>query len=343
MRAYEIVSGKGLDGLRRTERKLRAPDDHEVRLRMHAVSLNYRDLMITSGTYPITSEVAPIAVADGAGEVIAVGSRVTRFRVGDRVTGIYFSRWLDGDADPEKLAIVPGASSDGFLADEAVMHEDFLVSTPDHLDFNEAATLSCAGVTAWNALFVEGRAKPGNTVLLLGTGGVSIWALKLAKAAGLRTIITSSSDEKLERARALGADIAINYRTTPEWQDEVLRRTDGRGVDLVVEVGGHGTLNRSIAATRTSGIIVVIGGLNGFATEIEIMPLLVGAKRLAGIAVGSRSMFEDFVRFVTERRIRPTIDRIFKFDQAREAYAYLETAQHFGKVVIEVAGTPAVH
>jgi NADPH:quinone reductase-like Zn-dependent oxidoreductase len=342
MHAYRIYSGRKQYALERIERSTPPLGPNDVRIAVGAVSLNYRDLMIARGDYPVSSENPPIAVADGAGEVIAVGSAVTRFRVGDRVFGTYFSRWFDGEPTPEKLEIVPGASIDGFLSEEVVFHEDFLVAAPDHLSLAEAATLPCAGVTAWHALFVEGRRKPGDTVLLLGTGGVSIWALQLAKAAGLRVIITSSSDEKLERARALGADETINYRKQPEWQENALQFTGGNGVDLVIEIGGHGTLNRSVAATRTGGTVAVVGGVSGFASELEIMPLLIGAKRLIGITVGSRVMLEDLSRFVQHARIRPAIDRSFDFDQAREAYAYLEAAGHFGKVVIEVnpRGTP---
>jgi NADPH:quinone reductase-like Zn-dependent oxidoreductase len=335
MHAYRIFSGRNDNALERFERNTPTPAAREVRLRVRAVSLNFRDLMIARGDYPVFSENPPIAVADGAGDVLAVGTQVTRFRVGDRVAGIYYPNWIDGEPTPEKLALVPGANMDGMLAEEVVVHEDFLVAVPPHVSFNEAATLSCAGVTAWNAIFVEGRVKPGNTVLLLGTGGVSIWALQLAKAAGLRTLITSSSDEKLKRARLLGADEIINYRTQPEWQEEVLRFTQGRGADLVIEVGGHGTLNRSVAAARTGGTIVLVGGVSGFAAELQIMPLL-GNKRVIGITVGSRTMFDDFNRFVAAAGIRPAIDRVFGFDQAREAYAYLKAASHFGKIVISV-------
>jgi len=207
---------------------------------------------------------------------------------------------------------------------------------PSHLDYNEAAAISCAGVTAWNALFVEGGVQPGNTVLLLGTGGVSVWALQLAKAAGLRTIITSSSDAKLARARDLGADEVINYRQNAEWQDEVVRLTGGQGVDLTIEIGGRDTLNRSVAATRVGGTVVLVGGVVGFQAELDIVPLLVGHKRLIGIGVGSRAMFEALNRFIALKEIRPAVDRVFAFEQAREAYAYLESASHFGKVVIKV-------
>jgi NADPH:quinone reductase-like Zn-dependent oxidoreductase len=337
MHAYRIFSGRNEKALERFELDVPTPTAREVLIRVRAVSLNYRDLMIERGDYPVSSENPPIAGADGAGDVVAVGGEVTRFRVGDRVAGIYFANWIDGEPTPEKLALVPGASMDGMLAEEVVVHEDFLVAVPPHLSFNEAATLPCAGVTAWNAIFVEGRVRPGNTVLLLGTGGVSIWGLQLAKAAGLRTIITSSSDDKLRRARALGADEIINYRTQPEWQNEVLRLTQGRGVDLAIEVGGHGTLNRSVAATRVGGTVALVGGVSGFAAELQIPPLLVGAKRVTGIGVGSRVMFDDLNRFMAAAGIRPVIDRVFGFDQAREAYAYLRGAGHFGKIVISVS------
>jgi NADPH:quinone reductase-like Zn-dependent oxidoreductase len=336
MRAYQVTSGKKRDALQRVERPSPPLGVDEVRVRVGAVSLNYRDLMIAGGQYPVSGETPPIAIADGAGEVVAVGKEVTRFRVGDRVARPYFDDWIDGEPTQAKLTKVPGASVDGMLAEEVVVSEQALVSAPAHLDFTEISTLGCAGVTAWNALFVEGRVKPGHTVLLLGTGGVSIWALQLAKAAGLRVIITSSSDDKLKRARALGADETINYRTIPEWQDEVLRRTGGQGVDLVLEVGGDGTLSRSVTATRVGGTVVLIGGLAGFSSSVDIMSLLVGNKRLIGISVGSRTMFEDLNRFVAAKQIRPVIDRIFAFEEAREAQAYLESGSHFGKIVIGV-------
>jgi NADPH:quinone reductase-like Zn-dependent oxidoreductase len=256
-----------------------------VRVRVHAVSLNYRDLMITWGVYPIASDPPPLAVADGAGEVIEIGQEVTRFKVGDRVAIPYFPDWIDGDPTSQSVHKVPGATIDGVLAEEIVVEESLLISVPAWLEYTEAACLPCAGVTAWNALFVAAAAKPGNTVLLLGTGGVSIWALQLAKAAGLRSIITSSSNEKLQRARALGADHTINYRDNPEWQSEVLRLTGERGVDVTVEVGGEGTLGRSIASTRLGGTVSVVGGVNGFSTTLGLTPVLVRATRLIGIFV----------------------------------------------------------
>jgi NADPH:quinone reductase-like Zn-dependent oxidoreductase len=336
MQAYRVLAGRGLDSLQRVDIRPPALAEREVRVRVRAVALNYRDLMIARREYPISTDQPPIAVADGAGEVIAVGHGVTRFRIGDRVARPYFSDWIDGPPTRQNTALVPGASVDGMLTEEAVVHEDHLVAVPAHLDYNEAAALSCAGVTAWNALFVAGRVVPGNTVLLLGTGGVSIWALQLAKAAGLRVIITSSSDAKLTRARELGADETINYRTTAEWQDEVLRLTAGNGVDLTVEIGGRDTLNRAVTATRMGGTVALVGGVAGFTAQLDLVPLLLGHKRLIGIGVGSRAMFEALNRFVALANIRPVVDRVFAFEQAREALAYLETAAHFGKVVIKV-------
>ena len=225
------------------------------------------------------------------------------------------------------------------LAERVAVHEDGLVHAPAHLSDAEAATLTCAGVTAWNALFPVGRLKPGQTVVLLGTGGVSIWGLQLARAAGVRTIITSSSDEKLQRARTLGADATVNYRSTPEWQDEVLRLTGGEGAQVVLEVGGQGTLTRSIASTAMDGTVAIIGGVSGFgATAVSPRELISGAKRLAGVFVGSRRMFEDLNRVVVHSQIKPVVDRVFAFDEAAEAFQHLRDGKHFGKLVISVAG-----
>lgn len=336
MKAYQINAGQQIAGLEQVEHAIAAPSERQVRVRIHAVSLNYRDLMIADGKYLSTGNVPVIPCSDGAGEVVAIGTGVTRFAVGDRVAASFFPDWIDGGPTAQKTSISLGGTADGMLAEEVIMHEEALVAIPAHLDYAEAATLPCAAVTAWNALFVEGGLRAGDSVLLLGTGGVSISALQLAKAAGLQTIITSSSDAKLERARALGAAATINYRTVPEWQDEVLRLTDGRGVDLVLEVGGQGTLTRSIASTRMGGTVAIIGGVSGFGGELNPFALISGAKRLAGIFVGSRSMFEDLNRFLGITGIRPVVDRVFPFHQAREAYTCLNKGEHFGKVVIEV-------
>ncbi|MGH8452639.1 zinc-dependent alcohol dehydrogenase family protein [Pseudomonas sp.] len=335
--AYQLISGQGISSLRRIETTVRELGPHEVRVRIRAVSLNYRDLMVAHGNYVPVSGKPVVPVSDGAGDVVAVGSAVTRFRTGDRVINTFFPAWLDGAPSAEKTTQTFGAGSDGVLAEEISVSETALVTIPAHLDYAEAASIPCAAITAWNALFVEGSLKPGDSVLLLGTGGVSIWALQLAKAAGLRVIITSSSDEKLQRARVLGADEVINYRTTPEWQEQVLKLTNGQGVNLVVEVGGEGTLTKSIAATAMGGTVAIVGGVTGFAgTPVDPLTLVGGAKRLVGIFVGSRTMLEDVCRFVTVNQTRPVVGRTFPFEQAQDAYEYLEAGKHFGKVVINV-------
>mgnify|MGYP001761685978 CR=1 FL=1 len=336
MQTYLIKTEPHSTGLGQAQRKLDAPVGHEVHVRVHAVALNFRDLMLAEDQYRGANVSPVIPCSDGAGEVIAIGPQVTRFKVGDRVVSAFFADWISGAPTPQNTANTLGGAVDGLLAQEVVLHEQTLVAIPAHLSWIEAATLPCAAVTAWNALFVEGRLKAGDNVLLLGTGGVSIWALQLAKAAGVHVIMTSSSDEKLQRARSLGANATVNYKHTPEWQDEVLGLTGGRGVDLVLEVGGQGTLSRSMASARMGGTVAIIGGVSGFGGEINPVTLIGSAKRIAGILVGSRDMLEALSSFVSENAIHPVIDRVFSFDQAREAYAYLKSGSHFGKVVIEV-------
>lgn len=335
MQAFHIRPGGNASSLVRADAPRRPLGPNAVRVRIHVAGLNYRDLMLAWGQYVVGHDGPVIPLADGAGEVIETGAAVTRFQAGDRVVNTYFPDWIDGAASPANTAASPGASIDGVLAEEAVFHEAALAAIPEHLDWAEAATLSCAGITAWNALFVAGGLKPGGTALMLGTGGVSVWALQLAKAAGARTVITSSDDGKLARARQLGAGDTINYRTTPEWQDEVQRLTGG--ADVVVEVGGHGTLQRSIAASRMGGHIAVIGGVSGFSSDLDLLPLIAGAKRLSGIFVGSRTMFDDLLRFVSLHRLRPVVDQVFAFGDAPAAYARLEGGGHFGKIVVDVA------
>ncbi|WP_313703022.1 NAD(P)-dependent alcohol dehydrogenase [Massilia sp.] len=337
MRAYQILPGSNIDGLQCVDYPERELAPGEVRVRVHAVSLNYRDLMVASGNYLVNVDDPIIPCSDGAGEVLAVGSGVTNLQVGDRVAASFFPYWQDGRTAPEKVRHALGGDIDGMLAEEVILHEEALVKIPPQMSFVEASTMPCAGVTAWNAIFESSNdIKPGDTVLLLGTGGVSVLGLQLAKAAGLRTIITSSSDEKLQRARELGAHHTINYRRTPEWQEEVLRVTHGRGADVVLEVGGQGTVNRSVASAAMGGSVAIIGGVSGFGGEVNPATLLASAKRMVGIFVGSRKMLEDVMRFAAVTELKPVIDRVFTFDQAKEAYRYMESGSHFGKVVIAV-------
>jgi len=266
--------------------------------------------------------------------VVEVGSGVRDFKPGDRVVSTFFQTWTSGERPPGMANRALGGAIDGVLAEEVVLSQEGILPIPEGLDYSEAATLPVAAVTAWTSLFVEGRAKPGDTALLLGTGGVSIWALQLAKAAGLRTVITSSSDEKLQRAHALGADVTINYRTHPAWEKEVLRLTRGEGAHVTVEVGGAGTLARSVEATRIGGTIALVGVLTGVAADFNPFPLLLGAKSLTGILVGSREHQTQLQRFVEVVGIKPVVDRVFGFADASAAYAHLQSGQHFGKLVI---------
>ncbi len=337
MKAYQLQSGGGIGGLQRVEQPSRDLGANEIRVRIGAASLNHRDLSFAHGHFYNPPAHPLIPLVDGCGDVLAVGSAVTRFKTGDRVITTYYPRWIDGTLSWAKTAVSFGAQLDGTLAEELVAHEDDFVSAPDSLDAVRAATLPCAGVTAWNAMFGAADLKPGASVLLLGTGGVSLWALQLATAAGLYPIVTSSRDEKLERARALGARATVNYRLIPEWQDEVLRLTGGAGVDLVVEVGGEGTLARSLKAVGAGGTVVVIGRVSGSGGVLIEPGALIGAgKRLVGITAGSRTMLEQLVHFVEVNTIVPTVDRVFPFDEAQAAYEYLEAGRHFGKVVIDV-------
>lgn len=337
MKVYQLASGAGIDGLRLVDRPAPPLEATEVRVRIDTAALNFRDLMFADGVYGVPVGEVVVPLCDGAGEVIETGTAVTRVKTGDRVIPGFWPHWIDGDIAPEKTSQAFGAQIDGTLTKELVTDQQALALAPKGLESGEAAAIPCAGLTAWNALFVRGALKPGSTVLLLGTGGVSIWALQLAHAAGLRAIVTSSRDEKLERARTLGAVETINYLSHPEWQNEVKHLTGGRGVDLVVEVGGKGTMSRSIEAVRMGGTVVVIGGVGGGeGTGVEPGALIGGAKHLAGIMVGSRAMLEDLVRFVELTGLRPVIDRHFAFDDAAAAYQHMRSGQHFGKVVIDV-------
>lgn len=334
MKTWRVAAGSGIDGLQSRTESPAPLGPTQVRVRLRAATLNYRDLMVLKGWYPVSGNGPLVPGSDGAGDVIETGPQVTRFKTGDRVTTCFFPDWIEGRMSLPRIATALGAGGAGTLAEEVVLDERSLVATPAHLDYAQGAALTCAGVTAWNALFEIGRMQPGQTVLLLGTGGVSIWALQLAHAAGMRVIITSSSDEKLERARALGADALINYTTHPEWSGEVRRLTGGEGVDLVLEVGGEETAQQSLAAVRMQGTVVIIGGVSGFGGAISPRSLIVGATRMQGVYVGSRQMHEDLARFVSGAKITPVIDRRFALDAAPDAYRHFEAGRHFGKVAV---------
>jgi NADPH:quinone reductase-like Zn-dependent oxidoreductase len=316
------------------------PGQREVLVRVRATSLNQRDLLVLRAQYGPGGGAdmsGRVPLSDGAGEVIEVGPGVTRFKVGDRVAGTFFSRWVDGKRTADVNASARGGGGvDGMLSEMIVAHEDSTVRIPDHLTFEEAATLPCAGVTAYRALFVEGQMKRGDFVLLEGTGGVSMFGLQLAAAAGGRPIITSSSDDKLQLARKLGAIGTVNYRTDPEWQREVRKLTGNAGVDHVLEVGGRDTLPRALEALGNEGHIAIIGGLSGFASDLPVGRLLGMGASVTGIYVGSRADFEAFNRFLAEHKIKPVVDRVFSFEEAQKAYDFMDNGSYVGKIVIKL-------
>ena len=331
-----LRDGFGLDHIRLEEAELGAPQGSEVHVRFRAASLNYRDLMVALGQYNPKMELPRILGSDAAGEVIAVGDAVTTLRSGDRVASLFFQTWQDGEITRETGRSALGGAVDGVFATERIMPEGGLIRMPDHLSFEQAATLPCAGVTAWNALVEKGRIHAGETVLLLGTGGVSLFALQIAKAHGATVIMTSSSDEKLERARSLGADYAINYRTTPEWDAEVLSLTGKRGVDHVVEVGGSGTMARSLNAVRVGGQVHLIGVLSEPGKGVDILAVLRKSIYLNGVYVGSRAMFERLNTAILANRITPVIDRVFPLAEAPAAFEHMRGGGHFGKLVLSL-------
>jgi NADPH:quinone reductase-like Zn-dependent oxidoreductase len=336
MRVYELEKGStSLAGLQMVQRPEPKPSAHQVLIRIRATSLNYRDHMIVTGQYfggAVNRDIIPLS--DGAGEVVAIGDDVKRFKVGDRVAGTFFQVWKDGPRSFQPPAL--GVPLDGVLAEYVALHEDGVVMLPPSLSFEEGASLPCAGVTAWNALMVIGRpVRPGETVLCQGTGGVSTLALQFARAAGAQVIVTSSSDEKLERAKQLGASAGINYKKHPDWDKEVERITSGRGVDHIVEIGGAGTLARSYQALGFGGKVALIGFLAGNG-DANPYPLMMKGGTLHGVGVGNTKSFEDMNRAIQSNGIKPAIDKVFPFDQAPDAFRRLASGGFVGKIVISV-------
>ncbi|MBN2243827.1 MAG: NAD(P)-dependent alcohol dehydrogenase [Acidobacteria bacterium] len=334
MKAYQIEEF-GLDGLRIADRPKPEPGPRQVLIRMQAWSLNYRDLLTAKGLYNPRLKMPRIPFSDGAGEVVAVGTEVTSVKPGDRVTSTFFEGWKSGAATDATARTALGAEREGVLAEYAALDEDGVIPMPAHLTYAEASTLPCAALTAWNALVAEGKINSGDTILTLGTGGVSIFALQFARMHGARVVITSSSDEKLAKARQLGAVHTINYKNTPDWGKKVREFAGGRGVDLVVEVGGGGTFNQSAAALRRGGTMSLIGVLAS-GGGANVLSILMNGIRVQGIFVGSGEMFAAMNRAVEANQMHPVIDRIFAFDKAREALEYMESARHFGKICIQI-------
>ncbi len=334
IKAWDIGTQEGIASLRKSTRPAPETTPGHAIIKVHASALNHRDLMITEKKYGGPKPENRIPLSDGAGEVIAIGAGVTNVKIGDRVVANMFANWVDGPWVPGLFVADYGNTRDGWAAERISAPATSLSKVPAHLNWEEAATLASAGVTAWNTLNVLGRMKAGDTVLVLGTGGVSIWGLQLAKAGGAKVIVTSSSDDKLAKAKQLGADILINYKTTPDWEKEVLHATGGYGADIILETVGTGSLTKSLQAAAYCGRIGLIGGLDA-SQPPQVFPLVAKNAILGGITVGSRKMLDDMLASVDAQKIKPVVDKVFKFDELPKAYAYLNGASHFGKVVIK--------
>ena len=335
MKAHQFADTTGPEALQLVELPEPKPARGQVLVRVRATSLNYRDLLVSDGRYGKVA-LPLIPLSDGAGEIVAVGEDVARWKAGDRVAGTFFQGWQSGPFRREMANTALGGALNGMLAEYVALSADGLVAIPPHLSFEQAATLPCAALTAWQALVFRGNISADVTVLLLGTGGVSIFALQFAKMHGARVNITSSSDEKLARARALGADETVNYRSTPDWEKEVFRLTAEAGVDQVVEVGGAGTFVKSLRSVRPGGQVHLVGGVSGFTADVPLTEIIRKLVIVRGIYVGSRAMFEAMNRAVALHQTRPVIDRVFGFADAAAAYKYQQSGQHFGKVVISL-------
>jgi NADPH:quinone reductase-like Zn-dependent oxidoreductase len=335
MRAYQIESF-GLDGLKLVDLPAPTPGAGEVVVDVQALSLNFRDYLVATGKYNPKLPLPATPLSDGAGVVSAVGAGVTHVKAGERVMSHFVSGWLDGAFRQAYLNTTLGLPAAGMAAEQVVLPAEAVVPMPEGYDFAQAATLPIAALTAWSVLVTEAGLQAGQAVLTLGTGGVSIFAVQLAKAMGARVFITSGSDEKLARARELGADETINYHATPKWEKVVLERTDGAGVDVTVETVGAATLNQSLKATRAGGHVGVLGALHGLEGSLNVGLLMMKRLHIDGIMVDSRAAFEDLAQFVGEKKIAPVIDQRFTFDQLPEAFRCLEAAKHFGKIVVTV-------
>ena len=337
MKSVVLKDAGGVDSLHLIDGPDPAPGPSEVVVRMRAAALNYRDLLVVKGGYGSKQRIENlIPLCDGAGEVAAVGAGVTRFKVGDRVMANPFRDWISGPPTEAKLASSIGSMLDGCLSEMRLFGEPALVATPEHLSDVEAAACPCAGLTAWSAIVTQGAVAPGDVVLIQGTGGVSLFALQFAKLAGALTVVTSSSDEKLERVKALGADLMINYRSDEHWGKTARAWTGGRGGDHVVEVGGAGTLKQSMLAIRPAGSIYMIGVLSGARHELILPPIVMQNMRLQGITVGNRDGLEAMNRAMAANGLKPVVGRTFAMEDYKDAWAFLRSGGHFGKIVIEI-------
>ncbi len=336
MKAYEIQQF-GIANLKMVDRPDPEPSPGQVLLGMKAWSLNYRDLLVAGGRYNPKLKFPMVPLSDGVGEVLAVGDGVTRVKTGDRVAGIFMQSWIVGPFQDSFAKSAMGGAIDGVLAEKVVLPAEGVTPIPQHLSYEEAATLPCAGVTAWNSVVETGEVKSSDTILVLGSGGVSVFALQFARLNGARVIATSGSDQKAERLKELGASDVVNYRTVADWDKKVRELTGGKGVDHVVEVGGAGTFQKSLLVTRGGGRVSVIGNLGGLTTDINVAFILHKWLTVQGIFVGSRKAFENMNTAISESKLKPVIDRVFGFGEVSEAMKYMESGAHFGKVVISAS------
>jgi|RhiMethySRZTD1v2_1073278.scaffolds.fasta_scaffold01685_11 NADPH:quinone reductase-like Zn-dependent oxidoreductase len=337
MKAVTISGAFGLDNLRLEERPEPRPRPGQVLLRMRAASLNFRDLRMIEGVYNPRQSLPLVPASDGVGEVVALGEGVSRVKIGERVSPIFAQRWIAGAPTVAELRSTLGGPLDGTLAELVAVDAEGLVHVPEYLSDVEAATLPCAALTAWNALVTLGKVRPGDSVVTQGTGGVSIFGIQLARLLGARVIATTGSDDKLERLRELGASDVINYKKDPDWGKTARALTDGRGADLVLDVGGGTTLAQSIRAVRPAGHISVIGVLAGVAADLNVLPILMQGLRLQGVFVGHRHSFEAMNRALAQHRLKPVVDRVFALEETRVAIEHLKSGQHFGKVCIQIS------
>jgi NADPH:quinone reductase-like Zn-dependent oxidoreductase len=333
MKIWANQDGFGIENLKEIERPEPKVGAGEIIVDMKAASLNYRDLLTVMGKTENKLPLVPFS--DGAGVVKEVGSGVSRVKVGDRVCSVFFQSWLSGPVTAEARSKPLGGPLEGVLQQRMKLNAEGVLKIPEYLSFEEAATLPCAGLTAWRAIAVEAPVSPGDTVLVQGTGGVSIFALQFAKARGAKVIATSSSDEKLERVKQLGADHGINYKSNPEWEKETLKITDGRGVDVVVEVGGDDTMSKSLEAVRVGGAIIVIGVLGGFTNNIFIPALFSKNARMIGISIGSREQFEEMMKPMADWKMHPVVDKVFPVEKVQDALKLMQAGRHFGKICLK--------
>lgn len=337
MRVLSIQETFGIEHLKWENREEPSPKPNQVKIKVKACSLNYRDYLMVIGKYNPRQKLPLVPLSDGCGEVVEVGSSVQKWKVGDRVLGIFAQEWQTGDPDIDSLRSTLGGPRDGMLQEFICLPEEGVVRVPDHLTEIEAATLPCAGLTAYNAIFTQGNVKEGDTVVVLGTGGVSIFALQFAKLANARVIVTSSSNDKLLKAKQMGADEIINYNEKSNWEREIRKLTQMKGADLIVEVGGAGTLQKSMAAIRPAGTIALIGVLAGGESVLSLYPILMQGVRLQGVIVGSRANFESMNQFIEHHKMKPVVDKVYSFQDAPKAFSDLSKATHFGKICIDLS------